>query len=1243
MSSLKKYKKIKYLGKGSYGAAILVELRSNSSQKFVIKEIVIGHLKMSEQNAAKMEAEVLHQMSHSNITMYVESFVESSKLYIVMEHADGGDLTAAIAKRRKNAQRWPEDEVMRIFVQLCLALKHVHEANILHRDLKCQNVFLTTKGIVKLGDFGIAKVLDASEDQARTQIGTPYYLSPEICESKPYGRKSDVWSLGVILFELLTLEMPFQASSLPALVHRICSTEPSYDKIKASGNGLVERYSDNMLLLVKSMLNKDPELRPTVKQLVKVDIVRIHISRLLSYTLRAGNGGVGDIDLKPMRPLGAAAVDASPSIPYIDSEDADRDIERARVQERARAHEKYEKEKLNRKVMEREAHREEEREKLRKFRLEMVKKKENSRRNGENGTDAASGGESAVDAVLISARGPPPQVSRHVDHASDYHHHRQPHGAPQSQPHQRESKQDSDSDRISRYIEDANKYGDKDREKEILHRLEIESIAGKERIPDSYRDDRERRSDPYKGRAPSVPDSDQWRYQHEKGGLPYRREGQGLNRNGDARFAPGQQPSRAQSERERVSASVEMQREREKAGRMRAEFDNRSPPLTPQMNPFGKGYRPGPGSELVAGGSDRHAAAHDYRRAEESRRVEEHRRAEVSRGGGGRGVVVEYESAARREFFANRAAAQASKARVEALERGDRVGASSSSGAGVVVQHNNVRSPMGRADPRGDDRGERAERERLKEKEMDRQHERDRERGRGREREREREREIERTTDPETRIALMKAHKLREQERLVAEKNRQLQEAHMVQREERRRIEDRRLLEREKGGEGGGGALAFDIDFSNHRRAASSPPRTSHRAAVVAPPEMPARKIEIDSSSSNADVKALPHQRKGWGPPVDLPAPALVPAISPLSSDSKENDANFDNTINTYRRASRAEEFVEDKDDDEDNQGGGDTPMNESLVLRRLEERKDQHQKAREQAKEVFRKLREQRHKQVQAGKLPTGSAVVVRKKSELAKNGVNVSVTSTESPLRSPSPSRSEASIASKVARVYRLKDVMGSVARAKESVDLAMEASEAGGLGRRNEEHRRNISEREKDQVIAEMGDEEGDEHRIEDELSKTLDKWLNSQRKSAGDRSGVSRGRRGVGSMTNKSDANRNHYRDRDRDSDNDNSNGWEFKEESKEVKIRAREVEEEANCIAILGASLLDKGQIIDLSPAAITSDDEDGDGEGDGCDQSFSGIQHGESHDEEVAGLQCMLAKELMSCAGDDASDDDSTH
>lgn len=284
-SSLKQYRKIKYLGKGSYGAAILVELRADPSQKFVIKEIVIGHLKPAEQQAAKNEAEVLYKMKHSNITTYIESFVESSKLYIVMEHADGGDLSAAVQKRKTDGKHWTEEEVMRIFVQICLALQHVHNQNILHRDLKSQNIFLTLNGMVKLGDFGIAKVLDASDDQARTQIGTPYYLSPEICESKPYGRASDVWSLGVILYELLALEMPFQASSLPALVHRIVSAEPSYAKLEG-------RYSAAMLQLCRELLAKTPEGRPSMGAVIRSDFIKSHISRLLSYTLRSGNGGV---------------------------------------------------------------------------------------------------------------------------------------------------------------------------------------------------------------------------------------------------------------------------------------------------------------------------------------------------------------------------------------------------------------------------------------------------------------------------------------------------------------------------------------------------------------------------------------------------------------------------------------------------------------------------------------------------------------------------------------------------------------------------------------------------------------------------------------------------------------------------------------------------------------------------------------------------------------------------------------
>ncbi len=127
------------------------------------------------------EIKVLKQLNSPFVIKYKESFLEQNVLCIVMNFADGGDLYNMINHYKKRKTFMPESLILKIFTQICLALQHVHSKRILHRDLKTQNIFLTKNRDVKLGDFGISRVLQHTYDVARTAIGTPYYLSPEIC------------------------------------------------------------------------------------------------------------------------------------------------------------------------------------------------------------------------------------------------------------------------------------------------------------------------------------------------------------------------------------------------------------------------------------------------------------------------------------------------------------------------------------------------------------------------------------------------------------------------------------------------------------------------------------------------------------------------------------------------------------------------------------------------------------------------------------------------------------------------------------------------------------------------------------------------------------------------------------------------------------------------------------------------------------------------------------------------------
>ncbi|XP_051026003.1 serine/threonine-protein kinase Nek1 [Acomys russatus] len=272
---MEKYVRLQKIGEGSFGKAVLVK-STEDSRHYVIKEINISRMSSKERQESRREVAVLANMKHPNIVQYKESFEENGSLYIVMDYCEGGDLF-----KRINAQKgtlFHEDQILDWFVQICLALKHVHDRKILHRDIKSQNIFLTKDGTVQLGDFGIARVLNSTVELARTCIGTPYYLSPEICENKPYNNKSDIWALGCVLYELCTLKHAFEAGNMKNLVLKIISG--SFPPVSV-------HYSYDLRSLLSQLFKRNPRDRPSVNSILEKGFIAKRIEKFLSPQLIA--------------------------------------------------------------------------------------------------------------------------------------------------------------------------------------------------------------------------------------------------------------------------------------------------------------------------------------------------------------------------------------------------------------------------------------------------------------------------------------------------------------------------------------------------------------------------------------------------------------------------------------------------------------------------------------------------------------------------------------------------------------------------------------------------------------------------------------------------------------------------------------------------------------------------------------------------------------------------------------------
>lgn len=274
---MENYERVKSLGRGSCGTVDLM-VRKSDNFPVALKHIDLDVMSDKEKENTMKEVEVMAKIVQPNVVGYFESFVEDGSLHIAMEYADGGSLQRQWKKAQEAGIHFSEKQILHWCAQIVLALKHVHSMKIMHRDLKLANIMLTKQNIVKIADFGLARVLGSQTQFANTCCGTPYYLAPEVCLEKPYDQKSDSWALGCILYELCTLKRPFDAKNLPSIVMKICHGDPK---------PVSSAYSINLRSLIACLLEKKPHDRPSMDEITRMPFMQEALQAVEHLTANA--------------------------------------------------------------------------------------------------------------------------------------------------------------------------------------------------------------------------------------------------------------------------------------------------------------------------------------------------------------------------------------------------------------------------------------------------------------------------------------------------------------------------------------------------------------------------------------------------------------------------------------------------------------------------------------------------------------------------------------------------------------------------------------------------------------------------------------------------------------------------------------------------------------------------------------------------------------------------------------------
>mmetsp|Transcript_26468 Transcript_26468/g.69570 ORF Transcript_26468/g.69570 Transcript_26468/m.69570 type:complete len:433 (-) Transcript_26468:459-1757(-) len=261
VNRLKLYTVLEQLATGGFG--IVSRIRRNTDGRVLVwKELSYGRMNAKERRMMITEVNILREIEHPHIVKYFDTIIvrEQQKMFIVIEHCANGDMGALIDRYAQQEQHMTESFVWRALHQILMALFACHnrEEIILHRDLKPANILLDDHYDVKVADFGLAAVV-STESLACSKVGTPLYMSPEQMAGTGYTAKSDMWSLGCIVYEMAALRPPFDAHNQIELAK--CIQTGHFARIPSE-------YSEDLHRAICWMLQLQPENRPSADRLL---------------------------------------------------------------------------------------------------------------------------------------------------------------------------------------------------------------------------------------------------------------------------------------------------------------------------------------------------------------------------------------------------------------------------------------------------------------------------------------------------------------------------------------------------------------------------------------------------------------------------------------------------------------------------------------------------------------------------------------------------------------------------------------------------------------------------------------------------------------------------------------------------------------------------------------------------------------------------------------------------------------